>query len=80
MNTYDEDTLEEVKMILSVKPTTIRELSRRFEKSERTIKRWFCELRDRGYRVVRDGAYVACPYFIVGQVGRRTSAGDHAQS
>lgn len=77
MNTYDEEALEETRVLLTVKPMTIRSLSRRFERSERTIKRWLNELRARGHRVVRDGIAVQCPYFIVtGRVELRGSVED----
>jgi hypothetical protein len=68
MNTYDEDLLSEVASMLQIRPWSLRELSLRFEKSERTIKRWLIELRRRGFRVVRDGITVECPYYVAGAV------------
>jgi len=64
MNTYNEEALHEARLLLLAKPQSIRDLSLRFEKSERTIKRWLMELRERGDRVVRDGISVESPYFI----------------
>ena len=75
MNTYDENMLNEVVVLLKARPWTLRELSLRFEKAERTIKRWLIELRARGYRVVRDGVTVECPYYIAGTLNNQSSEG-----
>jgi transposase len=67
MNTYNEEALGEAVQLLHTKPHTIPELAERFKKSERTIKRWLQEMRDRGHRVVREGVAVESPYCIVQQ-------------
>lgn len=73
MNTYNEDALGQAIRLLQKKPRTIAQLARQFRKSERTIKRWLTEMRDRGHRVVREGVSVESPYVIV-QAGHGTKA------
>ena len=65
MNTYNEKDLEKAILMLKARPYKVTSLSKKFKKSERTIKRWLVELGDRGYRVVRNGVEVDSPYVIL---------------
>ena len=65
MNTYDENAMGECIALLVEEPQTVPQLAARFERSERTIKRWMSEMRERGHRVVREGVDVDSPYVIV---------------
>lgn len=65
MNVYNEKAMKEAIRMLQTKPYTALELAFRFGKTERTIKRWMNEMRERGHRVVRDGVDLESPYMIV---------------
>lgn len=80
MNTYDENALAEVVLLLEVRPCTVAELSRHYRRTPRTIKRWLQELRNRGERVVRDGIQLESPYAIVKEKTSQSDGGVNAQS
>lgn len=65
MNVYDEEKLQDMAELLLKNPQTIEQLTVRYNRSTRTIKRWIAEIRARGLRIVRDGAELNSPYFAI---------------